>query len=140
MIEQPYLLHPMVVHFPIALLTVGLALEAWAQLRKLDRLADAATLLLWLGAASAWAAVGLGLWAEKTAPHVPPAWEALYDHKHWALWTAGAFTALSLWRWTGRYRRWLLLAWLLCWGMLVRTADLGGDVVYQYGMGVSQGE
>ena len=36
-------------------------------------LADAVSWLLWLGTASAWVAGGLGLLAEKTAPHVAPA-------------------------------------------------------------------
>lgn len=133
---EPFLLHPVAVHFPIALLTVGLAAAAWAYFRKLDRLAEAATWLLWLGAASAWAAMGLGLYAESTAPHVPPAWDVLYDHKHLAFWTVGLFTALSLWRWTRKFQGALLLAWLICWGVLVRTAYLGGEVVYTYGMGV----
>lgn len=133
-----FLLHPIVVHFPIALLTVGLAAGLWGHWKKLERLADAATWLLWLGAASACAAAGLGLLAEKTAPHVPPAWETLADHKEWALWTCGLFLVLSFWRWTKRYPLLMLLAWLFAWTILVRVADLGGDLVYKFGMGVVQ--
>ncbi len=134
--EELWRLHPIVVHFPIALLTVGLAAAWWGHVRKLDRLADAATWLLWLGAASVCAAAGLGLLAEKTAHHVPPAWETLADHKTWGLWTAGLFVLLSLWRWTKRAPLFMLLAWLFAWAILVRVADLGGDLVYTYGMGV----
>ena len=69
-----YLLHPAVVHFPIALLIVGFAgaLAGFFSERWVRR-ADAVSWLLWLGTASAWVAMGLGLLAARTAPHVPPA-------------------------------------------------------------------
>ncbi len=91
---------------------------------------------MWLGTASAWAALGAGLLAEKTAPHVPPAWEALADHRTFAWWTVGVFTFLSLWRWFGKWPRLQVLAWVLATGLLLYTAYLGGEVVFSYGMGV----
>ncbi len=134
-----YLLHPAAVHFPIALLCLGLA-AAWLSLsrRAPAWLEPAVSWLLWLGSLAAWCAMGLGLLAEKTAPHVPPAWEALADHKTLGFWSVGLFTALSLWRklWPERWRLPFALAWALCVVVLLATAYHGGQVVFDFGMGV----
>ena len=135
-----YLLHPAVVHFPIALLLTGLAAAcAHAVSKRRAWLADAVSWLLWLGTASAWAAGGLGLLAEKTAPHVAPAWETLADHQTLAYWTVGLFTALSLWRrffleWAPRL---FLLAWLAAAAVLLATAYEGGELVFTHNMGTA---
>ena len=135
-----FLLHPAVVHFPIALLLLGLAgagADAWSKRRAW--LADAVTWLLWLGTASAWAAMGLGLLAEKTAPHVPPAWETLATHETLAYWTVGLFTALSLWRrfFKDRWTRLFLFAWLGAAAVLLATAYHGGELVFTHNMGTA---
>lgn len=135
-----YLLHPPVVHFPIALLSVGLAgamVDAWS--KRWTWLADAASWLLWLGTASAWEAGGLGLLAEKTAPHVPPAWETLAAHQTLAYWTIGSFTALSLWRYffRDRWPRLFLIAWIAAAGLLMATGYQGGELVFTHNMGTA---
>ena len=135
-----YLLHPAAVHFPIALLTAGLA-GAWsAKLKGRPAwLSDAATWLLWIGTASAWAAMGLGLLAEETAPHVPPAWRTLDTHQTLAYWTVGLFTGLSLWRrFLGKKAEWAFLAlWLAASGVLLGTGFFGGELVFTHGMGTA---
>lgn len=135
-----YLLHPAVVHFPIALLSVGLAgaiADTWSG-KRWAWLADAVSWLLWLGTVSAWAAGGLGLLAERSAPHVPPAWQNLDLHETLAYWTIGSFIILSLWRW--RWGRWkeglFLVLWLGACGILLATAYQGGELVFTHGMGV----
>ncbi len=137
---KTFLLHPAFVHFPIALLLTGLA-GAWAHAWRKQRawLDDAASGLLWLGTASAWVAMGLGLLAEKTAPHVPPAWETLGAHETLAYWTVGLFTALSLWRrfFKDRGPRLFLLAWLAASAVLLATAYHGGELVFTHNMGTS---
>lgn len=143
-------LHPIAVHYPVALLTLGLAAALAAELRGFrDRLAEAASWLLWLGAASAWAALGLGLVAERTAPHVPPAWELLAEHETLAWWTAGCFSALSAWRFWSRAagyragkaaRAAFLAAWAGAVGLLAATAHHGGQLVYGFGLGVAERE
>ncbi|MBI4423613.1 MAG: hypothetical protein HY554_07800 [Elusimicrobia bacterium] len=142
-----HLLHPMVVHFPIALLLTGAAARLWSGRRRAPGwLEDASTALLWLGAASAWAALGLGHLAEDSAAHVPPAWRVLHDHEGAAWWTAGWFTALSaaeLWRRRlpvprPYARAATLAAWLLGLALLGRTAYLGGELVFRFGMGVGE--
>lgn len=135
-----YLLHPAVVHFPIALLSVGLAgaiINAWS--KRWAWLADAVSWILWLGTASAWAAGGLGLLAAKTAPHVPPAWETLATHQTLAYWTVGSFTALSLWRRFFRVRgpRLFLIGWIVAAGLLMATGYQGGELVFTHNMGTA---
>lgn len=93
---------------------------------------------MWLGTAAAWLALGLGLLAEKTAPHVPLAWETLADHETLAWWTVAAFSALSCLRWraAGKYRGAQALLWVLGLGLLIATATHGAELVYGFGMGV----
>lgn len=132
-------LHPAAVHFPIALLAVGAA-------AGLRRAAKAESLFLWLGTAAAWAALGLGLLAEKTVTHVPLAWEVLAEHEELAWRTVGVFTALSALRWyavrrgldAGRWRLAQGLLWVIGLGLLVATAMHGGELVFVYGVGVAK--
>ena len=107
--------------------------------RRAEWLAKPASWLLWLGTVAAWVTLGLGLLAEETAPHVPPAWQTLELHETLAFWTVGLFTALSLWRWRmgRRWEGWFLLLWLAACGVLVATAFEGGELVFSHGMGVT---
>ncbi|HAZ09267.1 MAG TPA: hypothetical protein DCZ01_12275 [Elusimicrobia bacterium] len=140
-----YHLHPAAVHFPIALLTLGAA-AAGLRLRKDSPvwLAKAESWLLWLGTFAAWTTLGLGLLAEKTAPHVAMAWEVLADHETLAWWTCAAFSVLSSLRVfvvkTGRdgvQGRWFQIAlWATGLALLVATAMHGAELVYGFGMGV----
>lgn len=109
-------------------------------------LAETESWLLWLGTAAAWLALGLGLLAEKTAPHVPPAWETLADHETLAWWTVAAFTALSCLRLYavrtgrdgGKLRGAQALLWVLGLCLLIATAMHGGELVFRFGMGVGE--
>lgn len=138
---SPYLLHPMLVHFPIALLVLGfaagLAMETpWAPVW----FGSALAWMLGLGTGLLWAALALGLLAERLAPHVPLAWRTLAAHKGHAWVTVWAFSALCLVALLlrGRGRRWLLAGWALALTQLVVTAHLGAQLVFTYGMGSAQ--
>jgi uncharacterized membrane protein len=135
-----YLLHPPVVHFPIALLTLGFAgALAGALSERWARLTDAVSWLLWLGTASAWAALALGLLAARTAPHVPPAWETLALHKTLGFWTVGVFSVLSLWR-ALRPAKWpalFLALWAAGAALVLATGYQGGELVFKHSMGVA---
>lgn len=141
-----YHLHPAAVHFPIAFLIAGAA-AAGLRLRGSapEWLAKAESWLLWLGTLSAWATLGLGLLAERTGPHVASAWEVLAEHETMAWWTCAVFTALSLLRLyavkTGRDAGKIRFAQGLLWaaglGLLVFTALHGAELVYGFGVGVS---
>lgn len=137
---KPYLWHAAIVHFPISLLLTGLlGVLVESATKRWSWLTDAVSWLLWLGTASAWAALGLGLLAENTAPHVPPAWETLAAHKTLAFWTVGAFTALSLWRFflKGRWPRLFAAAWLAAAGILLAAGYHGGELVFTHNMGTA---
>ncbi len=133
----------MVIHFPIALLIAGAFLRLLGALRKDLTLRAPSLWCLRLGALGAWTAAGLGLLAEKTAPHVPPAWETLADHKQMGLFTAGAFAVLWITEEFGPRRafRWLpwwtVAAWIAVLALLMDTAIDGGALVYHFGMGVA---
>lgn len=136
-----YQLHPAIVHFPIALLVLGAAVAA-ARLRR-DApawLARGESGLLWLGTLAAWAALGFGLLAERFAPHKPLAWEVLADHKTLAWWTCGVFSALALFRFRAgeRGRRYQLALWLAGLALLLATGFHGGELVFDFGMGLTR--
>jgi uncharacterized membrane protein len=141
-----YQLHPAAVHFPIALLSLGAAVAA-ARLRKSSPhwLSMGESWLLWIGTAAAWTALGFGLLAERAAPHKPLAWEVLADHKTLAWWTCGVFTALSALRFSatdrgldaGRWRAAQLVLWLAGFALLLATARHGGELIYDFGMGMT---
>lgn len=138
-LPELYLLHPPIVHFPIALLLVGWAMGVWGHLDgRRPWLPEASTLLLWIGTAAAWAAMGLGLLAENTAPHVPPAWQTLNLHRTLGYWTVGSFSTLSILRWRlgRRWERLLLFLWLAACALLLATGYQGGELVFAHGMGV----
>ncbi|MBI5203194.1 MAG: hypothetical protein HY925_16505 [Elusimicrobia bacterium] len=144
-----YLLHPAVVHFPLALLLAGGAARALSVSRRAPAwLEDATAWTLWLGTLAAWAAVILGHVAEDSAPHVPGAWRVLHSHEEAATWAAGFFTALSAAVFTLRRKNWpgkfsreaVVLAWVFGLSILLRTAYLGGELVFTHGMGVGSVE
>jgi uncharacterized membrane protein len=111
-------------------------------LRASAGLRRAGGVLLWLGAGSLWIAVGLGLLVERTAPHVPSAWEVLAEHRTLAFVTAGVFSAQAILRAVLRHPRaaWLqAVLWLAGAALLAATAYHGGELVYRHGMGVTAG-
>lgn len=138
-----YLLHPPVVHFPIALLIVGFAgAVAGYFSERWDRHTDAISWLLWLGTASAWATMGLGLLAARTAPHVPPAWQTLDLHQTLAYWTVGVSTLLSIWRffWREKWPLLFLAGWAVVAVLATATGFQGGELVFTHNMGTTAAE
>ena len=135
-----YLLHPISVHFPIALLLTGLFFKAAQMLFKKEGLDTASTALLFLGTIAAGGAAGLGLLAEETVPHIPDAWEYLYNHKLLGLVTAGLFSILSLWKlfFGELWPKVFFLVWILASIVLIVTAYFGGELVFQFGVGYNR--
>ncbi|HTB23041.1 MAG TPA: DUF2231 domain-containing protein [bacterium] len=128
----------MLVHFPIALLALGWWIGvASLHPRSPAWFKPAAPWTLIAGTLFLWLVLGLGLLAERYAPHVPAAWEVMADHKQHAYITAWIFTAVAaaqiLTR--DRVRGWILAAWALGLVSLVLTAHLGATLVFTYGLG-----
>jgi len=133
-----YLLHPLFIHFPIALLVMGFGVGVLAQFPRSPAWFGPATPgILLTGTLFLWIALGLGLLAEHTAPHVPAAWETMADHKARAWLTAVVFSLLCLAQFflKNRGRKWVLAAWALCLVPLFLTAHLGATLVFTYGLG-----
>jgi len=140
--------HPMAVHFPLALTVTGtLALSA-ARVARTERyvatLAMVGTWNLCLGAIGAFFALGTGLAAVASLEIAPTASAAVGLHIKWAIFTIGALALLAVWRGAGvaadsrPSRVFLLVLWAVT-AALVVTAYRGGQNVYHYGVGVTQG-
>ncbi len=134
--------HPLIVHFPIALLSCFLLLDGIAFLFNAKRLSRVANWFLWLGTLGALAAVVAGLQASLTVAHPDGVHIILERHRNFGLNTTALAVILSIWRLfnQGNFSRLghfvhLLIAVLMMMN-LVRGADLGGLMVYKYGVAV----
>jgi uncharacterized membrane protein len=144
-------LHPALVHFPIALLPMAVIFDLlmlWLRRERgwLDRAASALYLAAGLGAGAAY-------WAGERAadslpillPHLQLHVNEHSDSALYTLWLIGplAVARVSLTFWDGEARRGVLrflvlVVALVGVGMLFRTADLGGGLVYQHGIAVAE--
>ncbi|GMU56854.1 MAG: hypothetical protein AMXMBFR33_60000 [Candidatus Xenobia bacterium] len=134
-------LHPLMVHFPIALLFTAFGFELFAFARKDDRAAWTGQTLLVLGTVGIMFTFISGNFAEIWAAraHTPQA--PILLHGNFAQFTSWAFIALVALRSFVPLanRSWFVL-YLVCsviaLGMLSATGYYGGELVYKYGAGV----
>lgn len=137
--------HPIAVHFPIALLTTAFVLETLALAFRRPEWGRVALWMMGAGTLAATAAVITGRMAAAAAKHSMEIHEVMKAHQ------AAGYVALSLavasagWRVALRgrltgWRRWV--AWGLLGGAcaaLAAGAHLGGRLVYEFGVGGSYG-
>lgn len=137
--------HPIVVHFPLALVvTAAIVLLAARIVRKPSWAVALATVGTWnlcLGAAAAVIALGSGLAAAIDLQLSTAARHAVSLHVLWALFTTLALLLLAVWRGAGnaaesRPSPLFLLVLVAATGALVVTGYRGGQNVYRYGIGV----
>lgn len=135
-------IHPLIVHFPIALLSCFLVLDLLASLVRSRQLSFVAGWFLALGTLGALAAAAAGLRAALTVPHPPQVHEILDHHRFFALNTVALAVLLLLWRLLNRARFslpgrivYLLLAGFMLINLTI-AADYGGLMVYKYGVAV----
>ena len=133
--------HPLVVHFPIALLLVGAGLDGAALALRRPSLHRIALWDLALGTLMAGAAVLSGLQAEDVAKHSFEIWQVITWHKRLGISTFILGLMVVSWRLAKRDRlspraRMVTTALTV---MLVGTlsvgAYLGGRLVYEFGGG-----
>ena len=139
-------IHPLLVHFPIALLisAAGLDVVAFA-LRRNTSLRQAATLLYVLGTGAAVAAYITGRAASQTIWFPGMAQAVVKEHWDWAFRTVWFFSIATVVRLVllRPSRRdpspaivaALALVGLVGIGLLIETGDRGGQLVYQHGVG-----
>lgn len=141
----PY--HPAVVHLPVALILVSFAFDVLSRLLDKPALRNAGWYALLGGLFGAVLSVPLGLWDMERFHHTLSEGVEGDIHRHMLVGygvLAGAFL-LTLLRWF-RYRRphrqlggaYLLFSLLLC-GLTLWQGWLGGELVFEHGVGVSAG-
>ena len=134
-------LHPLIVHFPIALLLTSVALDFLALILKRPSLHRVALWNLSLGTLAAGAAVLSGLQAEDAAKHSFEIWQVMTLHKRLGITTLILGLMTVSWRLskrdqlTPRGRIVTLLLSLVMVGTLGYGAFLGGRLVYEFGVG-----
>lgn len=135
-------LHPLMVHFPVALWPVALLALTYAYLRKDEHAYRFGSALLYLGVAAGLGAALTGWLAAEALGHDAPGHELVHDHRDLmlaacllALAAAGAAHAC---RSEARRRaRWIPLGLLLIACLLTALgADRGALLVYGHGVGV----
>ena len=142
-------IHPLLVHFPIALLCAAVAVDVagWA-FRRNRPLREAATLLYALGTVGAIAAYLTGRAASQSIWLPGMAEPVLKQHWDWALrtvWFFGIVTVVRLFFLRPSRREPGLaivaafaLVGLVGIGLLLETGDRGGRLVYQHGVGTAR--
>src|SRR3972149_7206570 len=95
--EMPNI-HPLIVHFPIALLTSFLFMELLNFITGKESFRAAATWMLYLGTIGALAAVLAGLWAASTVEHPEEVHEILLKHRNLGITVLALSVLLSVWR------------------------------------------
>lgn len=136
--------HPLIVHFPIALLIVGSVAELAGHLLKRDDLRHFAFWALMLGVVGAGVAYISGAMAEEQVEHLPNIHNTLEMHEELATITLATWVGLGALRILLAGRQWLnsgifyLYIVLLFAGcvLLGTTGYWGGQLVYQHGAGV----
>lgn len=151
MIFQPSLLalidglqniHPIFVHFPLALLSVGVIFDLLGYSLRKSSLANVGWWCFALGVVSAIITVITGLQAEATVSLSPEAHEVLEQHEHFQIYSTVVLTGLLIWRSIKRGGLpkpnvvYLAIA-VIAVGAILFGAHYGGQLVYQYGVGTS---
>jgi uncharacterized membrane protein len=135
-------IHPLVVHFPIALLSAFFVLDLVGTLAKKQQWREVSSFFLYLGTLAALFTVIAGHIAADTVAHAGNVHAIMEKHKNLGMAILSLATALSAWRLKhkGLFQGYvnsmfLTLSALLC-VLIVLAADLGGLMVYQYGVAV----
>lgn len=134
--------HPLVVHFPIALLMASVFFEIVAYGSRKEVFENVAKWNLALGVPTAIAAVVSGLLAEDSVPQFPVIHETVERHETLAFVTLGVFAILFLWRFLkdgkffARWRPFYIALAVIGILILGATAYYGGELVYKFGVGM----
>ena len=143
MIDLTYI-HPMVVHFPIALLLVGFVAEVTGAIFKKEFFSKAAFYLIIIGALGVVAAYFSGNFAGDGITETGPLKQALELHQSSAILTVWLVVATALFRvalvvlkkFRGRLQ-WIAVALFLITVLsMSQTGHYGGQLVYKHAAGV----
>lgn len=137
-------IHPLIIHFPIVLIPLAFVIHLLSVfLKKLDGWAFPVGLLYLGSTVSALAAFISGRQAADSVVLLPQANPVLSDHADLALWTLSisALATVLYWVWfrikiKTELHLFALAINLISSGVMVITADHGGQLVYRFGTGV----
>jgi len=136
--------HPLFVHFPIALLLSSTAFYFLGTIFKKGDLIAAAKWALYFGTLSAAVTVWTGLQAANTIPHGGAVHEIMMVHQYFGFVVLGLSLMLSAWLFFSKAnipskgKPLFLLALLVLAVVLTQGADLGGRMVFLHGVGVGR--
>jgi len=137
--------HPLVVHFPLALLLTSAVAALYAAARGAGAVASFARALLWLGSAACAVAVITGFLASQSVAPVKAATDVLREHQNFAYVLLGLAATLSGWslvawsrtRATPRPTPLWVAGQVALAALLVLTGRDGGRLVHTYGVGTA---
>jgi uncharacterized membrane protein len=137
-------IHPLFVHFPIALLTVSGVFYLLGAVLNKEGLLEAGRWTLYAGTVSAAAAIGTGLKAAGTVPHDEETHQIMLLHQNLAY--IILFLGIGLCAWTlaakaaipRKGRTVFLIISLILIAVMAQQADLGGRMVFLKGAGVGK--
>lgn len=135
-------IHPLLVHFPIAFLTGFFILDLLGTFTNKAVWRSAASAMLYFGTIGAALTVATGLQAADSVAHGGSVHGIMETHRKIGISILSLSVVLSFWRlFAGSMIRgaanglFLLLSAILC-GLIIIGADLGGLMVYEYGVAV----
>jgi uncharacterized membrane protein len=135
-------IHPLLVHFPIAFLTGFFVVDLAATLAKQTRWRYLASCLLYFGTITALFTVIAGFIAAESVSHSDNVHGIMERHEHIGIAILSLSVGLSAWRIkrqgfvdVGMSPFYVVLSALLCL-LIALGADLGGLMVYHYGVAV----
>ena len=135
-------IHPLLVHFPIAFLSAFFVVDLVGTLARKPHWRSVASWFLYFGTVAAVFTVTAGFIAAATVPHGHNVHAIMTYHKYFGVTVLSLALLLSVWRAKsggvmgfGANTFFLMLSALLCVFMAL-GADLGGLMVYKYGVAV----
>ncbi len=134
-------LHAAVNDLPAALLLVSVLFDLLGVIRKREDFRTVGFWTLMVGVVGTGAAVVAGLKAEGSVEHSDEAHAIMEQHQTMGLILLGIFGALALWRLFRRAQRpaeqtAALVVGLIGLVVLVRTAQLGGSLMFEHALGI----
>lgn len=146
-LENVLNIHPLFVHFPVALTPVALLFEVLYIFFGKDRWRLIASALIYVSATASVAAVITGYIAADTLGHDAPGHDLVHVHRDIMVWFTAILVTLAILNailssesLRGRFPIWTMLirpvTLLAATVILVIGADRGGQLVFQHGMGV----
>lgn len=135
-------LHAAINDLPAALLLVAVLFDLAGWILKRESLVWAGIWTLWAGVIGGWGAVIVGELAEEKIDHGEAIHEIMKNHEKYGLIAMSIFTVVLAWKLLRRFQqsttedRVLKLISLFGLSILIRTAQLGGQLVFDHAAGV----